>query len=273
MFLRGARWLIVLLACLVAGASLHANLDSILNYTPSSSTKSQDEAHEEAIKEIAANATIKEDKVLSQKELVSDLLKQLIAKYKPSGKLYIEPLQRWNDYGLPSSVWNTEIYSVPDILSEPRFAIGFKLFAGGKHIGSWRLPVIARHLQEAFISNRQINAGSRLDTIDFDKKELDSLRLRKSLLPTKNVPLDNFQAKRTISTDKPLFWDDVVARTLVKKGSYVQAIVQRGRMKVTMRVKSLEDGTLGDIIVLRNPDSEKRIEGKVIDEDKVLVYF
>jgi len=204
--------------------------------------------------------------------LLSDLQQKLAIRYQSEGRLEIKALQVWRDYSMPSSRWEIEIYQYPSAGLQAKFVIGFKLFSGGVHMGSWRLPVIAHHWQKAFVSKRKVNAGTRLKETDFAIQELDSLRLRDGLVPSKTV-LDNYESRSTISVSQPLFWQSISGRTLVVAGENVMAIAKRGALEVSIRAKSLENGMLGDIIELRNLESKQRIEGKVIDEGKVQVYF
>jgi len=257
---------LTLAAMIATTVTVHADLNSILNFSPEAEkSESQTVIHEDV-------NMLTEDLVLTQKELIADLLMKLSARYKTDGRIEIEPLQVWPDYTMPSSRWEIEIYQYPINGLEAKFVIGFKLFSGGVHMGSWRLPVIARHWQKAYISKYRINAGTRLSTADFNLQELDSLRLREGLVPAK-TDLANYESRSTISMSQPLFRHSISGRTLVVAGENVLAIAKRGALEVSIRAKSLEDGILGDIIELRNLESNKRIEGKVIDEGKVQVYF
>ena len=60
---------------------------------------------------------------------------------------------------------------------------------------------------------------------------------------------------------------------MVVKGQMIDVIVSQGRLVVNMQAKALESGALGDVITLRNIESNKRIEAEVIDENKTKVYF
>ena len=263
--------LLALLAFMASMLTVQADIDDILNFTPNAGKKDT-AAFWNVVAETTASNVVTEDLVLTQKELLDDLLAKLEKKYKPEGRLELEALQIWQDLKMPSSRWEAVIYQYPVSGLEARITIGFKLFSGGSHIGSYQYPVIAHHWQDAFIARRQINAGTRLDVKDFIKQELDSFRLRDGLVPVRTI-LDNYEAHSTITLNKPLYKQDIVGRKLVSAGEYVQEIAKRGTLEVTMRAKSLEDGALGDIITLRNIESDKRIKGEVIDEATVKVHF
>ena len=267
--IRNSRIGILALAALIAAiVTVRAEVDlaSILSYAPKPAELRFKTATDKN------PGVVAEDLVLTQKELIQDLRKKLTVKYRLDGRIEIVPLQVWKDYSLPSSRWETEIYQYPMAGLEAKFVIGFKLFSGGVHVGSWRLPVIARHWQKTYISRKRVYAGTRLSLSDFKIQELDSLRLRDGLVPSKTV-LENYEARSTIAMSQPLFWHDISGRKLVIAGENVQAFAKRGALVVSIRAKSLEDGILGDIIELRNLESNQRIEGEVVDEGKVQVYF
>ncbi len=59
--------------------------------------------------------------------------------------------------------------------------------------------------------------------------------------------------------------------TLIKRGDLVTMVAKHGGIVVTGTGKARGEGSLGDVIVVENPDSKKRFEGEIIGERMVEV--
>lgn len=68
-----------------------------------------------------------------------------------------------------------------------------------------------------------------------------------------------------------LSWHDVGRRPLVRKGDVVEVSASSGLLRVTLKGLALQNGALGDIITVRNPESLKVIPALVVGENRVEV--
>jgi flagella basal body P-ring formation protein FlgA len=78
-------------------------------------------------------------------------------------------------------------------------------------------------------------------------------------------------AKRTVIANKPIKNEDLGSSTIIKKGSNVQIHYKKGKLYIEAAGVALEDGGLGEIIKIKNIDSNKSIKGKVRSETEVEV--
>jgi flagella basal body P-ring formation protein FlgA len=58
---------------------------------------------------------------------------------------------------------------------------------------------------------------------------------------------------------------------IIRRGQMTDAVIEDGALSVTMKAEALEDGTPGQTIRLRNPESTRDFSGKVLNEKTVLV--
>ncbi len=64
-------------------------------------------------------------------------------------------------------------------------------------------------------------------------------------------------------------WLDVGHRPLVRKGDIVEVSATEGLLHVSMKALALENGALGDVVTVRNPESLKTIPALVVGESHV----
>lgn len=271
-FLR--RCLFTLAVFTTATAFVHASLDDLLNYVPQDEKAGEpvveatvEHTHAEAVESLAPAAG-----TVTEQALLQDLGRLLEKHYELSGELKLTPLQRWKPLPVPGESWKTEITAYPSGGMESRFALRFRIHSTGRVIGEWTWMLRAELWQEAFVTRKQINARELLSITDFTMRPVDALRLRDALVPP-TTNLANFSTRSTVAANKPLFWGDLEARTLVNRGEPVKVLAVNGALSITMNARALEDGALGDIVTVRNLQSNKRIQGEVTDENTVRIYF
>lgn len=64
---------------------------------------------------------------------------------------------------------------------------------------------------------------------------------------------------------------DLYDPPVIVHGQLVEAVVKKGNVELSVQVRAIQDGKMGDIIQVENTDSHKVLKGKVLDEKKVLV--
>ena len=79
------------------------------------------------------------------------------------------------------------------------------------------------------------------------------------------------EAKREIPAGAALTPSFLQEETLIERGDLVTMVAKYGGIVVTGMGKARGEGSMGDIIVVENPDSKKRLEAEVIGERMVEV--
>jgi flagella basal body P-ring formation protein FlgA len=72
------------------------------------------------------------------------------------------------------------------------------------------------------------------------------------------------EATRTIRAGQRLNASDFVAADLVRKNETVRLVIKRGALEITVETIAMENGKIGEQVLLKNPDSGKEIRGIVI---------
>lgn len=80
-----------------------------------------------------------------------------------------------------------------------------------------------------------------------------------------------WQVQRAIGTDQPIYLADLAPLTVVRKGSVVTLIYNRGSVQLAVQAEALEDGAPGTTVQVRNLQSRKTIFATVRDADTVEV--
>lgn len=263
-----------LAAVLAATAFVYADLSDLIHFKPQGEERGArvQGGLQQAQPSSLTPAQQGEPFALTQSLLLDAVRSDLISHYEVKGDLVLTPLQKWHEMPLSSDSWKLEVTTYPSGGLEPRFALRFKIHSEGRLVGEWTWTLRAELWQDAFVARKQINAGSAMDIADFTIRRVDGLRLRDALI-TPSVALSNYAARSTIPANKPLFWNDVEARAIVHKGKTVKVVAVQGALEIQMSAIAMEHGAMGDIVRVRNPQSNKRIQGEVIDENTVLIYF
>ena len=77
--------------------------------------------------------------------------------------------------------------------------------------------------------------------------------------------------RRPIAAGQPVRLTDVLPNFVINKGDMVTIVLKSGTMMLTARAEALQKGAVGDVIRVRNNNSRKVLETRVIAADTVTV--
>ena len=80
---------------------------------------------------------------------------------------------------------------------------------------------------------------------------------------TRIEELIGLEATRTIRAGQRLNVSDFVSADLVRKNETVRLVIRRGALEITVETIAMENGKIGEQVLLKNPDSGKEIRGIV----------
>ncbi|BCS33519.1 hypothetical protein TBR22_A27460 [Luteitalea sp. TBR-22] len=164
------------------------------------------------------------------------------------------------------------VRAVPEPASRTGGPVRFVLF-GDEHATPARVGrlgavvhVVAPHVR----ARQKVAAGEALTADALEGVRDDVGRQPLSPLPT-------LEAVRGLTTRKALQAGEVVTRlaavvpALVNSGDEVVTIARVGALEVRGRAIAAQSGTLGQTVIVVNPDSKKRLRGRVVAEALVEV--
>lgn len=131
-------------------------------------------------------------------------------------------------------------------------------FTGSAFLNVWvDTPAAARPLAK----------GDTLYPQDITFKNVNLAYERAELWDGKGGP---WQVTRSLGALDPISVTDLKPLSAIKKGDKATLVYKKNGVHLTVLVEALEDGAMGDTILVRNIDSKKQIYGKVQDSDTLL---
>lgn len=117
--------------------------------------------------------------------------------------------------------------------------------------------------REVWVANQLIRRGTLLSPDLFEKRSLDMSPSETSLIQNPE-DLRNVELLRDMQPGSPVRSHDLKPAMLVKRGQLVLVSMGEGRgFLVTVRAESQQDGRLGELIRLKNPESGRLLSAMV----------
>jgi flagella basal body P-ring formation protein FlgA len=80
-----------------------------------------------------------------------------------------------------------------------------------------------------------------------------------------------WQVQRAIAPNQPILQGDLLAQSMLRKGSVVNLVYEKGNVRMSVRAEVLADAEPGATVAVRNLQSKKQIFATVIDNNTVMV--
>jgi flagella basal body P-ring formation protein FlgA len=90
---------------------------------------------------------------------------------------------------------------------------------------------------------------------------------------TADENLDFYEIAQSVPADQILSRSDITPRRIVRRGKLVDVLVNEGGINITMKAMALADGGVGETIGIRNVDSKKDFQARVVGSNTVQVKF
>ena len=151
--------------------------------------------------------------------------------------------------------------------------------------------IFPTRLIKGSIAARQLRAGRILSRIDFNERKralfvtenirygglVDStnteMRTTNDRIPKNSVlnlsALGRVQAVRLLRSDTLLRHSDVRPAPLVRSGEATTLSIKKGSLNIAVTLIALENGLMGELIKLKNPDSGENLVARVAGVGKV----
>lgn len=116
-------------------------------------------------------------------------------------------------------------------------------------------------------AGKPLAKGDTLYQQDIIYKKVNLAYERADLWDGKGGP---WQVIRPLGANEAISTTDLKPLSAIKKGEKITLVYNKGGIHLSVLVEAMEDGALGDTILVRNIDSKKQIYGKVQDQNTVL---
>jgi len=114
---------------------------------------------------------------------------------------------------------------------------------------------------------KPLNRGDALtpDSITF---------IRMNAAHMREIPWDGrggpWQVQRAIAPNQPILQGDLLAQSMLRRGSIVNLVYEKGNVRMSVRAEVLADAEPGAAVAVRNLQSKKQILATVIDNNTVM---
>jgi flagellar basal body P-ring formation protein FlgA len=205
---------------------------------------------------------------LGSDQLLSALGRDLQDRFGLIGELQLEFANAWTPPDRVAKSWHIAIVEYPSAAGASML-VRFRVLAGATPVLDTTAMLRASLWRDAWFAQEPLAAGSGLDASPIEARRIDSFRLRDAI-PT-GKPDPDLVLSRSVQAGTVLTWRDVSRRPLVRKGEIVEVCASEGLLSVTMKGLALQNGCMGDIVSVRNPESMKTIPALVVAENRVEV--
>lgn len=207
---------------------------------------------------------------LDRDQLVSILSRQLAAYYNLEGDLELEPVRPWSPPDRLAGKWEVSVLDYPAVPGTSML-LRCRVLADGAAVAEVTLVLRAALWRDAWVAREPLTVGAAFDAGVLETRRVDLFRERDVLPAT--VGDRSFAFARAVPAGRLLTWHDISRRPLVHKGGIVEVRATDGQLVVTMKALALENGSQGETITVRNPESRRDFPAVIVDENHVQIHF
>lgn len=279
MILKSGRLLVSAGLLLVAGAGVSAaDLKAILDPLPSAKVRSLPQApgpvsSPSSLKGGASESVGDSSFLLSEDLLLRAIQLDIPKRFPIKGELRVRLARPWLPMKLPAQDFFAECVQLPSSGISSAMAVTVRGVSGGQIIGEWPILLRAELWQEVWVAFERLERGTVLSPGMLVPQKIDLLKEFGPHPMSSETDLAGFELDQAVPAGKPLRKKDLVERSLIRKGQFVDAVANEGGLNIRMRAMALEGGAAGAVIRVRNLDSNREFVGQVLNETQVQVRF
>lgn len=205
---------------------------------------------------------------LSRELLLGGIARDLSTHFNLEGELQLELMRPWSPPARLAQAWTISVVEFPAVPSSSML-VRARVLADGALVSDVSCVLRASHWRDVWVARQPLTAGATFDPAPLEARRVDLFRDR-DVVPA-SVGDRTFIFARSVAAGRILTWRDIARRPLVKKGNVVEVSVVEGLLLVTMKALAMENGAQGDVVTLRNPESQKNFTAIVVDENRVKI--
>ena len=185
------------------------------------------------------------------------------------GELDLRLVHPWTAVVVPEEQLDLRLTELPGAGLLPTTTIGFEIWTGKEYVGAWRIGVQAKLWRETPVARSPLSRGQLVRDADIALERRDVLARHEAYINLANA--ESLELSENIQPGQPILQHCVRARPIVRRGQVVDAIYQEGSLRITLKVETLDDGALGQMIRVRNPRTHRDLVAKVQNEQTVFI--
>ena len=126
-----------------------------------------------------------------------------------------------------------------------------------------------KRYQSIPVLNRSVKMGDVItsDLVTIEKREITNPR--EAIVAAEQI--SGMQAARYLNAGQVLTYNDLKKEQVMKKGQMVKAVAGQDYFEISVSAQAEENGAIGDVIKVRNLDSQKVVAARVVDKGLVRI--
>ena len=204
--------------------------------------------------------------------LLKAIEEEVDALLRPAGQISLSPLRQLPNLSQYDQPFQVVVSRLPGRLSGKSMQLSVQVQNAEGVLGNWDIPFRPHLYSDVWFTKAPLRKGDLAKVSDLEVRQVDLLNEPDAVVARLEA-LQRHEYRHDLRPGQPLEWTDLVERSLVRKGEIVDVIAYQGMIGITMRAKVQENGVRGDMVFLRNLESNKEFAGEVIDEGRVQVTF
>ena len=221
---------------------------------------------------IVEKAFVPTRKPITEAVLLKAIEEEVDALLKPAGQISLSPMRQLPKLSQYDQPFNVVVSRLPGRLSGKSIQLSVQVQNAEGVLGNWDIPFRPHLYSDVWFTMAPLRKGDLAKVSDLEARQVDLLSEPDAVVARLEV-LQRHEYRNDLRPGQPLEWTDLVERSLVRKGEIVDVIAYQGMIGITMRAKVQENGVRGDMVFLRNLESNKEFAGEVIDAGRVQVTF
>lgn len=186
-----------------------------------------------------------------------------------NGEIRVEPVGDWDkEILLPEGVWSVQFRSPLHGRFEGSLLFTGEIAVDGRAVMTLPLRVNVFVEKSIVVLTQRVNRGEEIN-----RKDVQLTKRMSSTVP--NGALERIEdvigrkAKRSLPPNTFVRWSDLIDPPAVHRGSVVRGVYRRGAVELSVDVVVLRDAKVGEVIFVRNKETESKLRAKVVDEKTV----
>jgi flagella basal body P-ring formation protein FlgA len=210
--------------------------------------------------------------LVTENELIGRLEKELAKQFNVDGELRLTFGRPWQAIRVPSEDWQITLPELPMGGLSKSFLARVRISAGERVWFDQQVVMEAQIWRPVLVATRRLERGQPLDNSAGEIQTIDVLRERTALIAS-TTKLDEQEVLQTVVEGRPFTVKDIAVAPLVRKGAIIEVVAGDGKMSINMKGLAMGTGGMGDAITVRNMDTRKDFQARVVNRNSVRVTF
>jgi len=209
---------------------------------------------------------------VTEAEVLGRLEKELGQQFNVDGELRLSFGRPWQAFRVPSENWQISVPELPMGGLSKSMLVRVKISAADRVWSDQQLILQAQLWKPVLVATRRLERGQSLDATAAEVQTQDVLRERVALVSTA-TKLEDHEVLQSVAEGRLLTCKDIALAPLVRKGAVVEVVAGDGKMSISMKGMAMGTGGKGDAVTIRNMDTRKDFQARVVDRNSVRVTF